>query len=124
MMNFREHRYNERSKTNLKFMPRKSNPEKDNAVSGAAPAKARHQATAARFRHSAASAEPPVSSVMGAETETADIVSVSGSTEPPREEIARLAYLYWLDRGCQDGSAEEDWFRAEQQLRQSSVTTH
>lgn len=33
------------------------------------------------------------------------------------EEIARLAYLYWEERGCQGGSAEDDWFRAEQQYR-------
>lgn len=33
------------------------------------------------------------------------------------EEIARLAYSYWEARGCQDGSADEDWFRAEKELR-------
>ena len=33
------------------------------------------------------------------------------------EEIARLAYSYWDARGCQGGSAEEDWLRAEQELR-------
>lgn len=32
------------------------------------------------------------------------------------EEIARLAYCYWMDRGCQGGSAHEDWVRAEQAL--------
>ena len=31
-------------------------------------------------------------------------------------EIAVLAYSYWEARGAQDGSAEEDWFRAEQEL--------
>jgi len=33
------------------------------------------------------------------------------------EEIARLAYSYWEARGCQGGSADEDWFRAEKELR-------
>jgi hypothetical protein len=33
------------------------------------------------------------------------------------EEVARLAYCYWLDRQGRDGSAEEDWLRAEQDLR-------
>lgn len=33
------------------------------------------------------------------------------------EEVRRLAYEYWLARGCPDGSAEEDWFRAEQDLQ-------
>jgi hypothetical protein len=33
------------------------------------------------------------------------------------EEIARLAYSYWEARGCEGGSPEEDWVRAEQGLR-------
>jgi hypothetical protein len=33
----------------------------------------------------------------------------------PREEIARLAYSYWEGRGCQGGSPEEDWYRAERE---------
>ena len=36
---------------------------------------------------------------------------------PSQEEIANLAYLYWEARGCQGGSPEEDWIRAEQELR-------
>src|SRR5579884_2714599 len=34
-----------------------------------------------------------------------------------REEIAKLAYSFWEGRGYQGGSAEEDWLRAEAQLR-------
>ncbi len=34
-----------------------------------------------------------------------------------QESIARLAYFYWEDRGCQNNSPEEDWFRAEAELR-------
>jgi hypothetical protein len=34
-----------------------------------------------------------------------------------REEIARLAHQYWAERGHQDGHHEEDWYRAEQELR-------
>jgi DUF2934 family protein len=33
------------------------------------------------------------------------------------EEIARLAHQYWAERGHQDGYHEEDWYRAEQELR-------
>lgn len=33
------------------------------------------------------------------------------------EEISRLAYSYWETRGCEAGSAEEDWYRAEAELR-------
>jgi hypothetical protein len=39
------------------------------------------------------------------------------SSEPTPEEIARLAHSYWEDRGCQGGSPEEDWFRAENELK-------
>ena len=37
---------------------------------------------------------------------------------PPREEIERLARAYWEQRGYQDGFAEQDWLRAEQELLQ------
>jgi hypothetical protein len=30
------------------------------------------------------------------------------------EAIAALAHRYWQERGCPEGSAAEDWFRAEQ----------
>jgi hypothetical protein len=33
------------------------------------------------------------------------------------EQIAHLAYSYWEARGYQGGSPEEDWLRAEQELR-------
>ena len=36
---------------------------------------------------------------------------------PTQEEIARLAYLYWQQRGCPPDSATEDWLRAEAELR-------
>ncbi|MBZ5576886.1 MAG: DUF2934 domain-containing protein [Acidobacteriia bacterium] len=37
-------------------------------------------------------------------------------------EIARLAYSYWEARGCQGGSAEEDWLRAENELAEPATT--
>ena len=33
-----------------------------------------------------------------------------------RESIEKLAYQYWLSRGCPSGSAEEDWYKAERAL--------
>ena len=39
------------------------------------------------------------------------------------EELARLAYSYWQDRGCPIGSPEEDWYRAENELRQPITVT-
>jgi Protein of unknown function (DUF2934) len=35
---------------------------------------------------------------------------------PSHEEIARLAQQYWAERGWQEGQAEQDWLRAEQEL--------
>jgi hypothetical protein len=35
---------------------------------------------------------------------------------PPREMVEELARRYWAQRGYQDGYAEQDWLRAEQEL--------
>jgi len=37
--------------------------------------------------------------------------------QPSHSEIAALAFSYWETRGRQGGSAAEDWFRAERELR-------
>jgi hypothetical protein len=39
--------------------------------------------------------------------------------EAEHEELAVLAYQLWVERGCPEGSPEEDWYRAvrERQLR-------
>jgi hypothetical protein len=39
------------------------------------------------------------------------------SATPPTEEVAALAYQLWIGRGSPHGSHEEDWQRAEQELR-------
>jgi hypothetical protein len=41
-------------------------------------------------------------------------------TMPSREEVERLARNYWAQRGFQDGYAEQDWLRAEQELMQKA----
>jgi hypothetical protein len=38
------------------------------------------------------------------------------------EDIAALAYELWKARGCPDGSSEEDWFRAAEELRSRAYT--
>jgi hypothetical protein len=35
------------------------------------------------------------------------------------EDIARLAYALWQQRGCPEGSAEFDWFEAERNLQRT-----
>ena len=122
-------------------MARKTNLEKDKAVS-VAPTKARRKATPAQLKRSAAAAETSVSSSIEdfetevgitvsateagltvSETETGIAVSSEGeSAGPSRKEIERLAYHYWLDRGEQHGSAEQDWLRAERDLRHGTTT--
>jgi hypothetical protein len=37
------------------------------------------------------------------------------------DDVARLAHSYWMERNQQEGSPEEDWFRAEHALRQRTV---
>jgi hypothetical protein len=34
-----------------------------------------------------------------------------------REQIAQLAHRFWAERGHKHGHHEEDWYRAEQELR-------
>ena len=51
-------------------------------------------------------------------TVTAAVAAVA--EEPSTEAITKLAYSYWEARGCQGGSAEEDWLRAEQELRSTT----
>lgn len=36
---------------------------------------------------------------------------------PTHEQIAELARKYWAERGYADGRHEEDWLRAERELR-------
>ena len=40
-----------------------------------------------------------------------------------QEAIARLAYFYWEERGCPNDSPDEDWFRAEAELRNQLAAT-
>jgi hypothetical protein len=47
-------------------------------------------------------------------------VKASKPTMPSREQIEQLARSYWAARGYQDGSAEQDWLRAEQELLQKA----
>jgi hypothetical protein len=44
----------------------------------------------------------------------------AAAAAPSREDIARLAEKYWAERGWPEGSPEQDWLRAEQELRTAS----
>ena len=43
----------------------------------------------------------------------------SSKTSTSTEEIAALAYQLWQERGCPEGSAEEDWYEAQRKLQAS-----
>ncbi len=39
-----------------------------------------------------------------------------------QHEIAALAYKLWQERGCPIGSDQEDWFRAENELKREKAS--
>lgn len=47
-------------------------------------------------------------------------VAPAAPAAPSREEIARLAEKFWAERGWPEGSPEQDWLRAEQELKTAS----
>jgi len=55
---------------------------------------------------------------------SADAVGGNGNPNlfPERGETARVAYSFWEARGYQGGSPDEDWFRAEHELRSKLLT--
>ena len=85
---------------------------------GAASAPSRRKPAARpRAKHGVAPVESPL-------TPAAELVpqevAVASVHEPTYQEVAQLAYLFWEARGCQGGSPEEDWLRAEKELRSRS----
>ena len=46
-----------------------------------------------------------------------DAVNEHGIATFGHEDIAALAYALWQARGCPEGSPDEDWFHAAQELR-------
>ena len=73
----------------------------------------------------AAPAKRRTTRTKGPESSTSEISSKAAKQAPAvdREAIARLAYSYWEARGFAGGSAEEDWLRAEEEIRTGQQTT-
>lgn len=95
-------------------MPTKRTKENDIAIPPASAPVRRKSAATPRVKHglkrSPAATTP--------ETATAvEVVTVETAYAPAESEIAALAYTYWAGRGYQGGSPEEDWLRAERELR-------
>ena len=61
-----------------------------------------------------APAKPRKTATAAKKTKTADPFVMP---TPSHDQIAELARKYWAERGYTDGLHEEDWFRAEQELR-------
>ena len=76
--------------------------------SSAAPA--RHKAVAPKRSARPAAVEVPNAPV--SEPETLPVAPAASF----QDAVASLAYSYWQARGCQGGSPEADWLRAEQEL--------
>ena len=80
-------------------------------------------AQATHRRSVRASVTPPVvSAPVSASPEPRSAVLETAAVETTiapisaQDEIAKLAFSYWEARGCQGGSSEQDWLRAEQEL--------
>jgi len=87
---------------------------KDNNISipaAAAPARRKSAATPRPKHGIQRSAAAPVTGTV------VNAIATETGHAPAYHEIAALAYTYWVDRGRQGGSPEEDWLRAEQELR-------
>lgn len=106
-------------------MARKRNTENEIVVSTAA-VPARRKTTTTRPRRAAATSKSQpvaVSEEPVAISVQAVVTAVAAPCAPKHEEIATLAYSYWVARGCQGGSQDEDWRRAEQELRSRNAVT-
>jgi len=82
---------------------------------------ARKTSTPRRTSRSTPPVETPAGTAVEFEVAT-PVVAAPAVDQPSQETIAALAYSYWLARNCEGGSAEEDWFRAEQELRAASAS--
>src|SRR5690349_10629670 len=107
-------------------MTRKRTSETDLVVSatGAAAPARRKAATRPRAKRAAEPVAPLAPAAAEQETVAPQVDAPVLATVyvPTNAEIARLAYSYWEARGCQGGCPEEDWLRAEDELRNGSTT--
>ena len=117
-------------------MTQKRTSENDLVVTGNAAAATRRKSSRTRTKHSTAPAEASAVPALPA-TEAAEpalvlseatpsvtnLAAPVAAVEPSRDAVARLAYFYWESRGCQGGSAEEDWLRAEMEIRNAATVT-
>jgi len=106
-------------------MTRKRNPEKDVVISSAsaaaAAARPRRASTATRTPRSRPT-ESPAAPARAPEVQVQTTTFVAEQALS-HEEIARLAYAMWEAQGCLHGNSDEDWRRAEEELRRRALDT-
>jgi Protein of unknown function (DUF2934) len=99
-------------------MTRKRKTETDLIVSATGTAAPARRKTATRTRAPRATESVEAAAIPAAEPVSDAVMAIDA---PLHEEIAALAYSFWEARGCQGGSQEEDWLRAEEELRNGRV---
>jgi hypothetical protein len=110
-------------------MTRKRTSENDLSLSaGASATPARRKTTSrARVKHSVPLETPPAAApapeIAAPLAVTDTPVTDNPVPQPGHDAIAKLAFLYWEERGYEGGSAEEDWLRAERELMDPGVTS-
>jgi Protein of unknown function (DUF2934) len=72
---------------------------------------------ASRARPKKRTTKEPASKTFKEVTIVSDDAATQQSQNSSHEEIAVRAYRLWEERGCPIGSPEEDWFRAEEEIR-------
>ena len=75
--------------------------------------KTARRSTTRSSKHSATAKSAPAAEVIAAAPVQAQAVPTAA---PSNEEIARLAFTFWEQRGRTGGSPEQDWLRAEREL--------
>ena len=103
-------------------MTRKRTSENDLVVSSGAAAPVRRKAAARPRAKRVAEPVGTLAPVADAQDATALQADAATAYSPSREEIAALAYSYWEARGFHGGCPEEDWLRAEEELRTRSAS--
>lgn len=97
--------------------PKKATPTGSAVKSTAAPPKT--SATAAQTSETSRAAKPKTSSKSSRAAESNATSAAAFDANSYHEDIARLAYHFWEQRGRVEGSPEEDWLRAEQEWRRT-----
>jgi hypothetical protein len=77
-------------------------------------------------RHRTSRVKPAEQAAAPVQDDPASLANLAQAVDPSptaqaaqvdEHDVARLAYSFWVERGYQGGSPEDDWFRALQALR-------